>query len=98
MMNKTSVLKLTFALAIVGMAVSAVPSFAYTPPELVLTDGTAANTVTIDSTGVVNFAAGCACTTTAAASYSGGMLTWSGTIGTFTVMGLTAETKPLLTG
>jgi hypothetical protein len=72
---------------------SATAVFAVTPPAVRISDGT--NTVTIDSTGTVTLSAGCACSTTAV-SATPGTITWSGTVGAYTITGLTAETKPTI--
>ena len=78
---------ISFMMAALGMAVSALPSFAVTSPAMRITDGT--NTVTVDSTGTVTFSPGCVCTTLTpptgvAANHE---ITWAGTIGNFSITG-----------
>src|SRR5579863_1935857 len=68
-----------------GLALSAMPSWALTQPALEISDGT--KSVTVDSTGATTYGGGCsavACPTTVV-SASATSISWSGTIGTFTV-------------
>jgi hypothetical protein len=81
------------ATAALGL-VTAQSSLALTAPALRLSD-TAGNVVTIDSTGAVTFSAGCACSTQAVA-VAPGTITWSGSIGNFSVSNVNGSSKPVL--
>ncbi len=83
--------QLTRVLPLLGMAL-AMPSWAQiTAPAIVLSDGT--NTVTVDATGTVTMSPANCCTT-ASVALSAGSITWSGTIGNFTVSNANGRTKP----
>ncbi len=74
-------------MAVLSMAVGAVPSLALTAPAMQITDGT--NTVTIDSTGTVTFSPGCVCTTLTPPTgvQADHEIIWAGTIGNFSIPG-----------
>ena len=71
---------------------------ATTPPVLVISDGDG-NIVTVDSTGTVTFSGSCnpgvTCTTLTSVA-SSGKISWTGSIGAFTISGNIGQTKPLV--
>ncbi len=83
--------QLSRVLPLLGMAL-AMPAWAQiTAPALVLTDGT--NTVTVDATGTVTMSPANCCASVSVA-LSAGSISWSGTIGNFTVVNANGRTKP----
>jgi hypothetical protein len=70
----------------------AMPAWAQlTAPALVLTDGT--NTVSVDATGTVTMTPANCCTSVSVV-LSAGSISWSGTIGNFTITNANGRTKP----
>ena len=93
-MSRTWVTSVTlFAAALVGLAAAPRASAAITPPAFTLSD-TSGDSVTIDSTGTATCTG--ACTTTVAVSVGPGSVSWSGTVGPFTIVGLQGRSKPAL--
>jgi len=88
---------LSLAAILLGMAAVAAPSFALTPPALKLVDNLG-DTIVIDSTGTVTTSGSCTATTckTTASAVASGSISWSGTIGPFSVFNLNGQTKPAL--
>ena len=82
---------------LLALAAFAGPSFALTPPALQLADNLG-DIITIDSTGTVTAGGSCtasSCKTTTVAVASGSV-TWTGTIGPFSVFSASGQTKPAL--
>lgn len=73
-----------------GLTAFAASSFGQTAPVLTASDGTG-NSVVVTSTGATCTGS---CTTTNFAKITAGQLVWSGTLGNFTILGLTGQTKP----
>ena len=79
--------------------VSALPSYAVTPPGLIISDGT--NTITIDQGGNVTFSNPCQNCSTLVVSAHPGSVTWIGSMGAFSSVGAiqaSGTSKPQLTG
>jgi hypothetical protein len=77
-----------------GFAIVA-PSFAVTPPVLTISDD-AGNSIAIDSTGTTISSTGTVTTSMLTATPGSGTITWSGTIGNFSITTLSGESKPLM--
>lgn len=89
--------RLALPACILGLAFSALPSYAITPPALLIAV-TGGGSVEIDSTGTQTYAGGCSATLCpGTATVASGSIIWSGTIGNFTIGPVTGHTKPLLT-
>ncbi len=79
-----------------GFAIAG-PSFAATPVPPVLTvSDNSGNSITIDSSGSAPTIVGAVSSSAVTATPGSGTITWSGTIGNFSVIALTGESKPLL--
>lgn len=98
MRNKTKVSAAFLSTAIFGLAISASPAFALTPPAMEIAVG--GNSVTIDSTGTQTYTGTCL---TSPGSCTGivtvttpGVIIWNGSIAGFTVIA-TGTSKPVLT-
>ncbi|MGC2112644.1 MAG: putative Ig domain-containing protein, partial [Candidatus Korobacteraceae bacterium] len=87
---------LLFSTVSILLLAAAIPSFAVTPPGLIISDGT--NTVTIDQGGNVTFSNGCVNCSTIVISAKPGSLTWVGTMGTFSSVQVSGTSKPILSG
>jgi hypothetical protein len=87
--EKPMLKKSVLALALLSFASAA---YAATPPELSLSDGSG-NSVNIDSTGAVTCVGACS---TSFVTAPAGSISWSGTVGAFTVNIISGQTKPTL--
>jgi len=84
------------AAIIPGLAFTALPSYALTPPALLISITGAS--VEIDSTGAQTYTGTCSATACPGVAVAvAGSITWTGTIGTFTITALNGRSKPLLT-
>jgi hypothetical protein len=99
-MKTTASFKLTLAVSLLGIAMSALPVYAQSTPAIRLIDGSN-NIITIDSTGAAVNSGSCtpaACVTTSSTGVSNtnGQVSWNGTIGnfSFTATGQTAPLRP----
>lgn len=75
------------AFSVLGLACAALPSLAATPPTLTASDGLG-DSVTVDSTGTAVCIGTC---TTASSPVTAATVSWTGTLGQFTVTGLTGN-------
>jgi hypothetical protein len=103
-MNNISVPKLRLfpirLVPIMGLALASA-AFAQIPaasavqaPALYISDGV--NTVVIDSSATVYKSVGCACTSAAAPTVVAGQITWSGTVGAYTLSSVEGSSHPVL--
>ena len=88
---------LSLGTSLLALLAATMPASAQTPvpPVLQLSDGLG-DVVTIDSTGTTTFSNGCACATITPAVAALGSITWSGTVGPFTIYGVNGRSKPAL--
>lgn len=96
---KTGFPGFTLAASILGLAFTALPSFAAIVPPALQISVSPGVSVTIDSTGTQTYGASCTSTLCPPGSVTvaSGSITWSGTIGNFTLSTVVGHTKPLLT-
>jgi hypothetical protein len=84
------------AASIAALTLAALPAFGLTPPALQV--AVSGGSVTIDSTGAQTYTGSCnAVTCPGTATVAAGSVTWSGSIGAFTISTLNGRTKPALT-
>lgn len=84
------------AASALGSSFIASSAWALTPPALTLTD-TTGDSVTIDSSGAAPTCVGTCSTGSYSAVAGSGTVTWSGTLGPFTVTNAEGKSKPALT-
>jgi len=98
-MNNLSVPKLRLlpflGFALCSAALGQIPAASkLQAPALSISDGI--NTVVIDASAKVYMSAGCSCTSSGAPTVVPGQITWSGTVGAYTLSSLQGSSRPVL--